>query len=506
MSNDDQLKELVAGSYMVSAERIMGTMREGLRIHEKSGDFPSVRRGHRLVVFGIKLAVALMLFALGPRGRSAPNIITGSAMTSANFDSSPSLSIAPAGPGSPGNFLQTSAVPFPGTGSLGSNGWSTANWTLALSNTSHLMASGSTVEGFNGFFGQNGYLYGWGVSQFSATIHLDQDYSYSVNSSGFNVSGIWGNTGAQGFLRAGNHTISGSSYGGTEPALFTLKSGNSFNFDFTLTPVTSVPTAAEVLSSLSLTPTIANKLDANGHMTLRKYITFDLTSTLNLPMGDLAHLLGVDHFNFYSQIVDAPESWQIKDGNSILKPNGQSMTALHLSIDDPPHGGVTRSIFNATTGVGGNVHAYTFDNNPSYLNDSDATSSGTMNATTFQFYDSPSLVKGMFSPYIDPFTGRYEECEKFYTQLVGVDANGNIVTKLGDTNGLGYTWKSNQMTGDLVGDIWQLTPPNATDLPNVESGDIFDVQAAPEPNVFVLEIVAVAFLAMGRSRKHPRSD
>jgi len=391
-----------------------------------AGLWSGAGRPRRAAARSLRAAVCLLpliAFAQPAVSLAAPSLVSGSASTSVEFSFSPSNGVAPTGGGSGGNLLQLAPAPFPANGSLGSSGWSTATWSLGLGGNPHLQASGTTVEGFQrvrrcarvlvregtGRF-HRGAAFGTGL-QLYGEQDLGQCYRHL---GGCGRAGIFARRRSchqRAFLR-GEHRERSSA----------RTAGSGFGFDITLAPASNVPTVEQVLKSLSLTPTIGQVHDKTGHTTLRKFITFDLTSSFHLPIGDLAHLAGFDHFNFLSQIVEVPDSWEIKDGDTVMKAAGSGSGLL--AIGDPPPAGVVRTITNTASGIGGHLHDYPRDTNASYLDDASVASSVQMNAETLQFYDTPSLKKGMFAPSIDPLTGRYEEYEQFYTQLVGVDASG----------------------------------------------------------------------------------
>jgi len=91
-------------------------------------------------------------------------------------------------------------------GPLASGGWASISWSLGQT---HISASGSSTEGYNGFWNGHNWLYGRGHADFTLTLALDRAYSYSGTVSG-NVGGV---SNGGGFLAAGTHTISAHTLG-----------------------------------------------------------------------------------------------------------------------------------------------------------------------------------------------------------------------------------------------------------------------------------------------------
>lgn len=152
-----------------------------------------------------------------------------------------------------------------------------------------------------------------------------------------------------------------------------------------------------------------------------------------LTLNEAAKVCGVDHFNWLQYVVGIPPEWTVHvfSSGQILSPpipdpilNYSALNNHYIVTSSVP--GVTPTIIPVNTDVSGGDKG-------TYWNDSALSLPGIEpDDSTLNFYDRPGMTVGMFIP---------GETMDFVTELVGVDANGNVL----DTwAGLGttFTWST----------------------------------------------------------------
>ncbi|MBL9172635.1 MAG: hypothetical protein JNL10_03795 [Verrucomicrobiales bacterium] len=331
-------------------------------------------------------------------------------------------------------------------GSLSSSGWSTTGWSIGLgSKGGRFQAGGSTREGFSGAVGGGVWVYGWGRSEFSATLELQQPFRYVALTPTLRASGL---TGPLGFLPAATYGIQGQAYGRDQ----------AYSVDARF----EVPTASEaqVLQGVALALSAPVRVrDKNG--ILRWVIAFEFRPNAT-SVGEAAEVLGGYSINFVSTIIAAPSAWEWIDNGVVVKPAGAPMPEGGIvdGLPPPSANGRSRAIVDRRVQEAPFPVTYDGDLNsttsPLYFNDSAVNAWRTSAAITWS--DSPRVHAGSFQSGDPPLT--------FRTQAVVVDQNGVIKAYLGAP----LEWYSDQTT--TGGSIRIATGPVVS--AGIEEGEVFE--------------------------------
>lgn len=238
--------------------------------------------------------------------------------------------------------------------------------------------------------------------------------------------------------------------------------------------VTEPLTCDTVLKGALSTPRVTREVVGGGN---RDVIRADFTPKYVLSLGQAATVCGVHHFNFRNTIIDLPGAWEVEDKGVLVKASGFGVPAPGL-LDPLPGGGRFYTDPRLMYGPIEITYGPSFDdNNPSYFDDDAVDTSGRL----LQFVDTPSKPADAL---------RYDatEYQRFFTELVGVDANGNIIASY-FTSAIvaGFFWKNDQTTAG--GGIYDSTLFDPGLEPAI-SGGIFDV-VVPEPSAAHLATVAI---------------
>ena len=202
-------------------------------------------------------------------------------------------------------------------------------------------------------------------------------------------------------------------------------------------------TVKSVLSIDALPFILWHTLTPTGEGTKAFYVTFKPRIAGDNPIKDVEEALGVDHFNWISEITSVPQQWTL----SIVDSRGRKITKrVKLPLIDPivvsnpanpPHLRISSAFSRRSADVGGVPGAGTNDNLPYYWNEGSAAGEvdAATKANTFLFFDTPRVPSGFF---------RKNEFEGFKTRLVGVMKDGSYVdlTQKYGPLGLEFTWES----------------------------------------------------------------
>lgn len=428
----------------------------------------TVRRALHLARWGLVLATTPMAVA-------EVTVTRGEISVGADFAAAP-INLPPAGASSLNGLFASadlSATPsgsFPIQGPAA--GWAGAGWNFGGTTNPVIFAGAASIAKFNGaYLGPQGFLYGFGHSDFEVQLSLNQAYRYTAETPTSHVSGVSGDTGI--FL-AGNCSLAGSTYGNS----------GGYSVNLKLSPL--APAEQDVLAGVNLSPTISLAAVAGGY---RHVISADF-SLSNTTLAVAAAILGGDHFNWQQRIISVPDEWQITINGDVVK---QAYQPLPLGgLVDPPVSPSAKFILNAATGFSSQVDyslsepdgSLASPNGRDYFSDQYAR--GRQNATSFHWEDSPSWMTSIL---------RLGESVGFETQLVLEDANGNVLQVVGQP----IDWFSDQTSaGSYLRDSTLVTQGG---LEPADGGGIYLGHATvPEPGSVSLLLIAALGLIPRRRR------
>ncbi len=402
----------------------------------------SSRKSASFARYGFWPLIVLLILGLAVKSDSAVTILGGTATAGADSGGSWVPDVAPVNR-SFNVFYDTKNLATVPSGSLEAQGWASTVWSIG---PTRLYAAGGSSQGFNGALGGNGLNYVWGHARFSATIRLDGVYKCSSVSTPSNVRGI---RGTNVFLTAGTYTFTAITYGNS----------GGYWFDYQLTP-------ANTAENQVLNGAISRPMRIWDSARQRYYIRITFQPQNGADLQTAASILGIDHFNFVNTITSIPPDWQVMDNGQLVVPgNG---TFPFEGLPDPvPHaasGGGRWVVSQRFMLVHVNTMAGVFDDTTgAYYNEEFVTKLAQNNPTELEFQDSPSVPPGIFRP------GEYIG---FSTQLVGEDANGNIVAYFGTPS----SWWSDQVATDKApassGALHFSTLLENTNLNSIVAGEI----------------------------------
>jgi hypothetical protein len=192
-------------------------------------------------------------------------------------------------------------------------------------------------------------------------------------------------------------------------------------------------------------------------------ISFSVSSSLGISMGNVAQLLGVDHFNFKSEVTALPSGWEVSIGGQVIKPFGGSLQSPLIDRIPAYSAGAL-----VVTGAGMGI-VPVLKTSPSELGEGYFTNSyaAAQNADSqITFGDKPAMPLGAYNA---------GQSMSFQTTIIGVDQNGQTM----EDYHLGYRWNSDQ-THDTNGGLTVVghlsTLPGDPNVPNWNSGGIFAVE------------------------------
>jgi hypothetical protein len=224
----------------------------------------------------------------------------------------------------------------------------------------------------------------------------------------------------------------------------------------------------------------------------RVVISLDTSPTLSYL---LARQLGVDHFNWYSEIISVPDHWRmriIEGGTSRIIPVGETVVDPHLAGSEL----FIQSLLGGSEEGVEDEPDFEADALPYYYNEDDGYPAvewlGHMHTYSFDFRDRPSLSRKFISGADDRVT--------FRTRLVGVKNDGSAIYWEGI--GTNVIWSTNAIASD-VGAQFHTLGSSAT----VVSGGIIDVSSdaeVPEPRGLVLVMTASVVCVGQCTRNWPR--
>lgn len=207
--------------------------------------------------------------------------------------------------------------------------------------------------------------------------------------------------------------------------------------------------------SASSFPIIVTDLDVENP--IRQSIAASFTPNFGLSLSVAAQICGVHHFNYRSYITSVPLAWETEYNGIVVKATGDEIDPPGLL--DPPLGGMPGKWTDPRIGITANWLATEcgVDNNVSYYDDTCITQPGVLSSTSLEFIDSPFAPPGFYAE------GEYME---FFTELVGVDEDGAVVSVYAGMPSMynaGFFWRSDQ-TSDFRGGLYLATSNQAREL------------------------------------------
>lgn len=448
-----------------------------------------------------QVVLVLLTVTLGAISQvhAALTLESGRASVAADFTGGP-LGAQPTNPFSLNVFYDyRDLTTTPTTVQLNSGGWAGISWRVG---STGIRASGSSTEGYNGVYGSNGWVYGRGHADFTATFRLDQNFYYCSSTSG-NVAGISSGKGILKANTASNPTYTISAHTLGKAGGYSGTTADTFSLSLSLLgPVSTVDSILKGAVTAGPAPDKASAMVA------------EFKPKNGVTLKQAANALGFDHFNWEQKITHIPPGWTIQlvdlGGNLIatadVKANGDVVglrdtngTLLSPVLDPALNSATSYYRYvrsdGATSTVG--LVAGAKDNKPYLLGEDSSLSTLSGNlyyqgpgapmttngvpkaanvAQTLNFSDVPHLAAidvevsrnmlggGANSRALGIYFG-------LQTSLVGVATDGSEV-QLPDGLGLNFSWKTDNVTA-LVTSQWYL--PDDGTISTSLSGGVFDV-------------------------------
>jgi len=188
--------------------------------------------------------------------------------------------------------------------------------------------------------------------------------------------------------------------------------------------------------------------------------------------------LGIDHFNWYQQVQNVPSHWTLYQDQTASGVVSAASVPVALPWIDPSNEVPNQSYLVLASTLAGsqerfasnlNDNAVYYYNEPGVDHSQQVNVSGVTGASVISFTDAPRVP----SEYL-----ANGESWQFITSLVGVDADGQMVT-LPLANQCSFTWKSNTVydrdASTITGGGIFLQALDESTLPAALAGGVFDV-------------------------------